>query len=782
MEKKPSNQHNSQTPRVVRTGQETSRKRRAKPLTPAEKVVRGTVSSIGKIILSIILVLTITCCIVGTVLTIYVMQFVESDASINLNDLKLSYTTVMFGKDADGNDVEIQRIYEGGENRIWVDFKDIPDVVWQAFVSVEDERFFQHEGVDFKRTMGAAWNEFKRIILKMDEDKFGGSTITQQLVKLLNGDVYNRPIDVKIKEILMAMNLERHYTKAQILEIYLNYINLGNGVNGVQAASNFYFNKDVSELTINEAAALAVITKNPTKLNPLYDKKPATAEDTDYVVQRNNRRKYCLDKMLSFDYITKADYEKYYNTSVSVKEGEIGDVKASQGVYSYYVDAVYDQVIEDLQAKFGYSKDFADQMIKTAGYRIYTNQNNQIQDILEEMFANDETFKIGAVDKEKGIPDASMVIMDNDSNVVALVGGRGKKESSRSFNRATQGVQMFGSTIKPLTVYGPAIEKDLINWSTIMDDSPQFKLDAYKAPIDTSVAAERTWPNNYNRRYDGPMPIIRAIRESKNTIATRICYTLTPQYCHDFLVDNFGFENLGGATLDQMALGSAGTTVLEETAAFTSFANGGYFSKPKLYTKVLDADGKMVLDNTASTKKQVFSGPTAFIMNRALREVIVGSKGSGSAANLKDYEVVGKTGTTNNRENLMFMGCTPYYTAGIRYGNDDNKDIPNIKYTQIAVWKDVMQRVLTETGKNPAVFELPTTGTVQRPYCLETGLLAGPNCTQTANGYYKLGREPSQCEGHVAVVAPEPGGDGGFANAETIPTPPLPEDSEEALD
>lgn len=776
MEKKKPTQHNSQTPRVVRTGPKTSRRRRKKPMSRAQRVVKGTFSTVGKIILSAILVLTITCCIVGTVLTIYVMQFVDSDSSIKLEDLALSYTSVMYGLDEEGNNVEIQRIYEGGENRIWVDFKDIPDIVWQAFVSVEDERFFEHEGVDFKRTIGAAYNEFRRVVLGADENRFGGSTITQQLIKQINGDTYNRGIDVKIKEIMLSMNLERHYTKKQILEVYLNYINLGNGVNGVQAAANYYFDKDVSELTINEAAALAIIPKNPSKLNPLYSK-AATADGTDYVKQRDSRRKYCLDKMLDFNYITQEEHDRIYGQSVTVEAGETGEIRKVQGnIYSYFVDAVYEQVLDDLQSRLSYSRDYAEQLIKTGGLRIYTTQDNKIQSILEEMFENEETFKIGPVDPENGIPDASMVITDYEGNVRALVGGRGEKTASRGFNRATQGIQMFGSTIKPLSVYAPAMERDLINWSTMMDDAPQFKLDANKAPIDTPISEERTWPNNYNKRYDGPMPIIRALRESKNTIATRLCYILGPQYCYDYLESNFGFKHLGGATLDQMALGSAGTTVLEETAAFAVFGNGGYYTAPKLYTKVLDADGKTILDNTNGSTRQVLTSQTAYIMNRGLREVIVGLKGSGAAANIADYEVVGKTGTTNDRENLMFMGCTPYYVAGIRYGNDDNKSIPNSvtnTYSQMRVWKDVMERVLKETGKEPAQFNLPSEGVVQRSYCLETGLLAAPSCTQTASGYYKLGKEPSQCTGHDTPAA-----EAGDPIEGEVPAPPIPPDSE----
>ena len=768
--------------RVVRTSKPSRRRKR--PASKARRIAGALFGTIGKIILSVILVLTITGCIVGTVLTVYVMQFINAEAVLDLNDLKMSSTSVMYGLDQDGNSVEVQRIYEGGENRIWVDFNDIPDVVWQAFVSVEDERFFQHEGVDFKRTLGAAFNEFKRIVLNSDDSRFGGSTITQQLIKLINGDTFNRTIDIKVKELLTSMNLERHYTKKQILEVYLNYINLGNGVNGVQAAANFYFDKDVSELTVNEAASLAVIAKNPNRLNPLYNKRPSSADETDYVKQRDNRRKYCLDKMLEFNYISTSEHKRFYNTSVSVKESETGEIRtvAQSSVYNWYEDAVYQQVLDDMQSRLGYSAEYAEQVMRTGGLRIYTNMDIQAQDMLEEMFADDETFKIGPVDLEAGMPDAAMVIMDYEGNVVALAGGRGEKTTSRVFNRATQAVQMFGSTIKPLSIYAPAIERDLINWSTMLDDAPQFMLNQYKAPIDTPNPEERTWPNNYNRQYDGPVTIVRAIRESKNTVAARLCYILGPETCFHYLTDNYGFSHLGGATLDQMALGSAGTTVLEETAAFAVFGNGGYYTQPKLYSKVLDADGRTVLDNTSISKRKVLSSQTAYIMNRALRQVIVGPRGSGSGANMQDYEVVGKTGTTNETENLLFMGCTPYYVAGIRYGNDDNKSIPQSvsnTYSQMRVWNDVMTRLHTEKGKNPAVFELPSEGVVSRSFCTETGGLAGAECTHTEVGYYKLGKEPSQCPGHEpeegdltappipgesVVLPPEDGGDAVIIN------------------
>ncbi len=767
-------QHNSQTPRVVRTGPKTSRRRRKKPLTKTQRIVKTIFATVGKVILSTALVLTITGCIVGTALTIYVMQFVKSDdAAINLSDLELSYTSVMYDKDG----AEMQRLYEGGQNRIWVDLKDIPTYVQDAFIYVEDERFRDHEGVDFKRTLGAFLNFAKNLLHIGDETtQYGGSTITQQLIKNINGDIQNRSIDVKIREIMQAMNVERHYSKDQILELYLNYIGLGNGVNGVQAAANYYFNKDISEVTVNEAAALAIITKSPNKLNPLYVNKKT--DKTDYEKWRNDRRQYCLKKMCEFGAITEAEKKQYMDVPVTVKQEDTGDkpiVKST--IYSYYVDAVLNQVVEDLGTKLGYTADYAEQMIKTSGYKIYTNQDTGMQRKLESMFENDETFGIGAVNEKAGIPDGAMTILDLDGNVRALVGGRGQKTTSRGFNRATQAVQMFGSTIKPLSIYAPAFDYPgggLINWSMLVNDQPK---------MDLNKDGKLEWPKNYDttqRGYSGEITIIEALRVSKNTIPVELCNLMTPQYCYDYLTNNFSFDKLvkdmSQVGPDTMALGSAGTSLLDLTAAYQIFGNGGYYTEPRLYTKVVDSEGKVILDTGNYKRSKVLSPETAYIMNKAL-EVVVTS-GSGSSANLASsgFQTVGKTGTTNERENLLFVGVTPYYVAGIRYGNDDNKPIPNkpVGNTQVGVWKKIMLKVLD--GYNPAKFELSAEGVVTREYCKKTGLLLGPDCTEKGVGYYKIGQEPAQCSGHKPESSEPTSSEGTSSGTSSTASEPVVED------
>lgn len=749
----PNAPNNHSGPRVVR-GTKPNRGRRKKPLTKGQRIAKTIAATVGKVFLTAALVLTITGCIVGTALTIYVMQFIDSDAAIILTDLKMNYTTTVYGIDANGNDTEIQSL-DRGESRTWVDYAKIPQHVRDAFVYLEDERFYQHDGVDFKRTFAAVVNLAKNVLhIGEDSSLFGGSTITQQLIKNINGDIQNRTIDVKIKEIMQAMNLERHYTKDQILEAYLNYLGLGNGVSGVQAASKYYFDKDVSELTINEAAALAITTKSPNRLNPKYD--GVDAEGVPYAERRDNRRKYCLDKMLEFGAITQAEHDQYYNVPVfavekssSAEEDE--EAPKTSNVQNYFIDALIEEVIADLMDEYSYSYDYAQQLLYTKGWKIYSTEEIETQKILEKYFTNEDTFKVGNL-KEEQIPQAAMVIMDLNGNVRALVGGKGEKTIARGFNRATQAKRSFGSTIKPLSIYSQAFEKGIINWSSIMEDSP--------ITIIGDDGKERNdYPKNFNGKYDGNMLIIDALKVSKNTIPVKLSQMMTPEASFDFMTNKLHFQDLRGSgtyndvTLGSMALGDGGTTLVDLVNAYQIFGNGGNFSDHKMYTKVLDSEGKVLLDATRS-ETRVLSSQTAYIMNRGLWQVVNGGatpvgNPSGTAGKLSQWETIGKTGTSNDRKDLLFMGVTPYYTAGIRYGFDDNNSVisNSIGSAHIKVWNKVMEEV--HKGKNAAKFELDAKGVEPLEYCLESGLLAGPDCEKKATGYYNITQTlPTQCDIH----------------------------------
>lgn len=721
---------------------------------PGVKVAKGVFGGLFKTIATIIMIFIITGCIVGTVLTIYVMDYIKQEPSIDLNTLSMNYTTIVYALDEHYNDVEIKRI-SSHENRVWADLSEIPQCVQDAFVYFEDERFATHPGIDYKRTIAAFLNEVQNMITGSDNDRFGASTITQQLVKNINGDLYNRTIPVKIEEILTALSLEKHFTKEQILESYLNYVGLGkNNTVGVKAGAKLYFDKDISELNANEAACLAAITKSPTAYNPF-----------DNPEENNRRRRACLDKMLEFNAITPEEYAKFYDQPVELatektqapvveeeipeetltEEGEDVQVALEYKVNknSYFIDAVIEEVVADLMKEYNYSEEYARQQISTAGYRIYTTMETRTQSILEDFFENEENFAIQGLDPVD-IPQASMIIMDYDGNIRGLVGGKGEYKTALGFNRATMSKRPAGSTIKPLAIYTPSFENRLITWSSIMEDSPII--------IKDENDQEREWPKNYNKVYDGEMLIIDALKVSKNTIPVKLCETLTPQVSFDFVHDMLGLKSLratgrnNDVTMASMALGDGGSTLKELVAAYQIFGNGGYYTEPKLYSRVLDADGNVILDVSAREKAEVIPSDTAYLMNRGLW-CVVNEGGSGARAKLEGFETIGKTGTSNDRKDLLFMGETPYYVAGIRYGHDDNSVIHDkVGSSHITLWQKVMTKV--HEGYNPAVFELDDEGIISYEYCKESGQLAHSGCPEKGVGYYYYDDIPISCTMH----------------------------------
>lgn len=742
------NKKSGNTSRVVRTG--AKGKKVKKPLPPVLRVLKAVFSVLWKVVLTTVLVFTITGCIVGTALTIYVMEFIDSDATIDLKSLKMNYTALVYAKDKDGNDVEVQQLNQK-ENRIWVDLDQIPQNLQDAVKYTEDERFDTHAGVDFKRTIAA----FANMLLSRDRS-FGGSTITQQLIKNINGDIdkNSRTIEVKIQEIVTAMNLERHFSKPQIMEAYLNYISLDNNINGVQAGAKYYFDKDVSELSLDECAALAVISKSPSGYNPI--KNPEANQ---------RRRQYAYEKMLEFGAITQAEYDAVYDKPLVLAEkNQLSDNTEKKEYQNWFIDSVIEEIIADLCEEYNYSKDHATQLLYTGGYSIYTTMEIETQKILEDYFANENNFKKEGTTYKYELPQAYMLIMNYEGNVVATVGGKGEKTGDRLLNRSITSQRPAGSTIKPLAVYTPAFESDIITWSTIMDDNPVQKV------TDEKTKEERDWPSNYNKKYEGFITIIDALKVSKNTIPVRLINMMQPQTSFDFVYEQLGLKSLvptgthNNVNAASLALGDGGSTLLELTAAYQIFGNGGYFIEPQMYTKVLDADGKVVLDTTKRKKTQVMSSQTAYIMNRGLWHVVNdGSdpehRGSGLGAKLSQWETVGKTGTSNDRKDLLFMGLTPYYVAGIRYGHDNNDIIESTGIDHKVVWNAVMEKV--HEGKNPANFELNSEGVVEYEYCTESGMLAHTGCPIKKAGYYKIdGGIPSTCTLHSYTGGINPGENG----------------------
>ena len=705
----------------------------------AWRVTKGVFAVIGRIFSTVLLVGIITGCIVATVLSVYILRLVNTEDVIDLRNFKQNYTSIIYAEDPEtGETYELQRLI-GGENRIWVGIEKIPEHTRQAFIAIEDKRFDDkvdtaHSGVDWYRTAGVT------VRYLTGQSQQGGSTITQQLIKNITGEA-DVTVTRKVQEIFRAINMEKVYSKDDILEAYLNTISLANNTNGIQAAANLYFGKDAGELTIAESACIASITKNPTAFNPF------TAKGS---VNNKERREYVLFEMHDQGRITDVQYEQALNESATLTFKKEEAMQQFDSTQSYFVDHVIEEVIADLVAQKGMSRAQATTKIYSGGYRIYSTINPSIQAILDEKYADDETFSY-VTNKEP--PQSAMVIMDTHGRVLGIAGGRGQKVSDRVFNYATMAKRQPGSSIKPISVYAQAIEYGLITYSSVFEDSPMTE-------VKNGDEVISQWPSNHYRSYEGDMTVVTAIQRSTNTVAAKVCELLSPRRCFDFMKSKLGITTLIEAKevngqiktdvgLAQLALGSLteGVTVLEMTGAYQIFANGGTFTEPYSYTSVLDAaTGEVVLENKQVSNK-VISEDTAYIMNRLMHQVVNASPGTGMGARLQGAEVVGKTGTSDKDYNQWFIGATPNYVAGVWIGYDRNKQITYSSYPPPNVWKRVMQEVV-KLDENPGSFPVAS-NVVQRSYCTETGELATTLCPSTAIGYYSPNNLPSTCIKHL---------------------------------
>ncbi len=682
-----------------------------------------------KVIGTVFLVFLITACIVGTAFIVYILQFVDVDSGVNPRALKLDYTSIVYANDPEtGEPYELQRLYSG-ENRIWVSIDEIPDHVQKAAIAAEDKRFKSHNGVDWRRTIFATLNE----VFRFREDRQGGSTITQQLIKNITKDDEVR-VERKIKEIFSALNLEKEYSKDEILEAYLNTIHLGNNTNGVQAAANLYFDKDASELTLAEAASIIAITQYPVYYNPF-----------SYPENNKDRQEYILSEMLKAGFISKEEHdaavaqelvfqdEKYYETITATN--------------SWYVDTVIEELIEDFGREFGWSRSYAVQQILSGGYQIHTTYDKNVQPKLEEIYKNDNSYLPKVNNKEQ--PESAFVVLGYDGSIKGIVGGRGEKTGSRAYNRATMSRRSPGSTIKPIGLYTLGIQQGLINWSTIITDEP-FLDTTPDDEID-----EPNWPVNYYTGYRGDMTVDRAIQLSCNTVAVKVCNEVSFETVFDFLTNKLGMETLitrkvignkvfTDNALAPMSLGSLteGTTVLDMAAAYQIFGNGGIYCPPHSYTEVYDIEGNLFYTKEV-TPVRVISQETASVMNLLLQNVV--SLGTGTPAKFSStIPTAGKTGTTSDNKDLWYVGFTPYYVGAVWMGFDEQKSISyNSPYPPPAIWKTVMKQV--HEGLEGKEFPL-SNNIVQMEYCLDTGLLAGYKCSSTAYGYYLPTAIPNECD------------------------------------
>ena len=736
------------------------------------KVSMRVLGYLFNVLITLLLVGAITGMIVGTAFLIYVNNYVNPEIDMALFEINQNQTTTIYyteytdreNRIGEVVELEDQRLY-GAENSLFVSYSQMTKNhkhLVNAFVAAEDRRFWDHDGVDWIRTLSAV----KNFVLPSSGRLYGASTITQQLIKNITGD-NDATIERKIQEIVRALNLEKHKSKKEIIEMYLNIVNLAHNCYGVQAAANTYFSKDVSELSLVECASIAAIVQSPTKMNP-YSRPERNKE----------RRDAILENMLKYGFINEEEYNEAVNTELVVKLNK--DVNTGNiSTNSWFTDALIEDVINDLVAEKGYTRTVASNLIYSGGLKIYATVDPKVQAILEEEYAKESNFP-----ETTGIqPESAMVVIDpGTGDVLGLVGGR-TKEGNRIQNHATMSTRPPGSSIKPISVYGPGLEYGILTYSSIYDDVPvnfgDYTVDPDPEMDPEEIVEPTPWPHNYPDRYGGLTTVSDALRRSVNTVAVRILQDLTIDRSFDFVYNKLGCHSLiAGRTLENgryvtdkgvaaLALGQLeyGITVREITSAYTMIANGGIYSESRTYTKVEDAKGNVLLSND-ELGKTVMSEQNAYILTKMLQNVV--TSGTATAITLDEtINVAGKTGTTNSDYDRWFVGFTPYYVGGIWLGYEYPKSLTNISTSaHVRLWDAVMIRLhedIIEESKNSGEklksFEEPS-GIVKIEYCAASGKLVSEACKldprgkeMIKTGYFTVSTMPTDpCDCHVKVA------------------------------
>ncbi len=725
------------------------------------------------------------------------------DAAPDIDDIDptpTGYLSVVL--DDAGN--ETATLVASGSNRVYVTLDEIPVDMQHAFVAIEDERFYEHNGIDIKGIIRAGFTG-----ITTGHFSQGASTITQQLLKnnVFEGwtdESWSEKVERKIQEQYLAVQLTKVKSKEWVLENYLNSINLGQNTLGVQAASRRYFGKDVSELTLSESAVIAGITKNPSAYNPVSNPE-----------KNAERRKLVLKNMKEQGYIKDKEYEEALADDVYSRIQQVNVEYAETDPNSYFVDALIDQVVQDLVEKKGYTDTQAYKAIYNGGLTIESTQNMAMQQICDEEANNPENYAgdveysfsyrltvnkadgttenyseqtmlsyyqnsnsdyninfpseeeaQAAIDAYKAEimgegdtipeggesviftlqPQTAMTIIDQSTGEVkAIVGGRGDKTGSRTLNRATDTTRQPGSTFKVLAAYAPALDTAGMTLATVQDDAP-------------FTYANGTSLRNYDGTYRGFTTLRYAITKSINVVTVKTLTDISPQVGYDYL-ENFGFTTLDQKDIVQsLALGGIthGVTNLELTAAYATIADGGTYTQPRFYTRILDHDGNVLIDNTAKTHT-VLKETTAFLLTDAMKDVV--TAGTGTRANFGNMAIAGKTGTTTKNRDALFAGFTPYYTCVVWCGYDDNS--PQNKSGQTnppkTLWKNVMGRIHENLEYKD--FTQPD-GIVTATVCKKSGKLAveglcdcDPRGSMVETEFFAAGTEPTEvCDHHISAT------------------------------
>ena len=730
---------------------------------------------------------------------LFIKKIIDDTPHVSASDVKpKGFTTFVY---ADDGSTEIERFVSSGSNRVYKSIDEIPKDLQHAFVAIEDERFYKHNGIDLQGIARAAVVG----IARGGNFTEGASTLTQQLIKnnvfpnFTKEKTFYDKFQRKIQEQYLALQIEKKMDKSEIIESYLNTINLGQNCLGVQAASQRYFGKDVSDLTLSECAVIAGITQSPSTYDPI------THPDNNKV-----RRNKVLKNMLEQDYISQKQYDEALADDVYARIQTTNTASQADNTYSYFVDALAQQVIQDLKDQLGYTDTQAYNAVYSGGLSIYSTQNQTMQQICDEE-ANDDSNYPGlkeygldyaltvtradgstenygsnniknyvkeTYEKDQGLlyssedaaramvekwkatiaregdtyderititpqPQSSITIMDQKTGQIkAMVGGRGEKASSLGLNRAYQGSKRQpGSTFKILAAYAPALDSCDKTLATTIDDEPYTLKNGQVL-------------RNANKQYGGTTTLREGIKRSINVVAVKLSDEITQElgyeYCQKFgistLVKN---KTINGKVFDDstsqtLALGgiTEGVYNYEMCAAYATIANGGEYNKPTLYSKVVDHDGNVLLDGTGESHT-VLKDSTAYLLTSAMEDVV--NSGTGTACQLPNMPVAGKTGTTTSNKDLWFCGFTPYYTCAVWGGYDDNKECDYDTSFRFRLWKGIMSRIHENLEEKD--FKVPSS-VERKSICTITGKLAGSGCPSITEYFAKDTLPAETCSGH----------------------------------
>lgn len=677
-----------------------------------------------RLFIKIFIIICILLCLAG--IGIFAAIFFSDKWNITKEDLVIKMqNSATYNKDG-----ELLHELAGDENRKIIPLGEMGEYIPKAYVAIEDERFYKHSGIDIYRTAGAIFT----YITHGGSSSFGGSTITQQLVKnLLEDD--DDSIARKIREWSRAYKVEQMLSKSQILELYLNEIFMGGTVYGVESGAKYYFSKSAKDLSLAESAFLAGINDSPNYYNPFE------GEDKTELIK--NKTKLVLAKMLEVKdengeaFITQEEYDKAIqevDKGLKFKEGKF----AGNSDLSFLEQEAINQVIEDMMEEYDLKYEAAKARLYNNGYKIYTTQDKDIQKRMEKEYLKDKYIYDATSKKaEKGAHTQSgMVIMDHKTGqIVGCVGGLGDDSPTYGINRATNLNKQPGSSIKPLAAIAPGLENGVITASTIYDDSPtSFGGDSY---------------GNSNG-YSGLITVRKGIEKSSNIVNMKILSNVGPETAIDFL-NEIGLTNFNkdeDAMLTLVLGGSSnGTSPLQMAAAYSMIARGGEYIEPTFYTKVEDANGKIVLE-AKQEKKRVMTEGNAYILSSILKSPVTGSNGTAYECAISGMDVAAKTGTTSGYCDYWLCGFTPYYSAATWYGYDYKEENPDGGNWAMHIWSTIMEDIHEDLDS--ARFEKPS-NIVKAKICLDSGRAATEECTHTYTEEFVSGTVPGKCDGHKKV-------------------------------